>query len=96
MARLSERVGYKQNFELVLKTNDHFQSMTHSILKTEISNVNCHMLIQNTILIIFRFIRRWCLQRKYMCRQHETLHCRKLHKSYENRVTEVVKDMCDN
>jgi hypothetical protein len=39
---------------------------------------------------------KWCLQRKYMCRQHGTLDCRKLHKQYQTRVTEVVKDMCDN
>jgi hypothetical protein len=42
---------------------------------------------------------KWCLHRKYMCRQHETLDCRKLHKYIvinETHVTEVVKDMCDN
>ena len=28
---------------------------------------------------------KWCLQRKYMCRQHKTLHCiRKLHKKLSN------------
>jgi hypothetical protein len=27
---------------------------------------------------------KWCLQRKYMCRQHETLDCRKLHKLLSN------------
>jgi hypothetical protein len=50
------------------------------------SNVNCHI---NTICKSMRslswsfsdlFGSKWCLQRKYMCRQHETLDCRKLHK----------------
>jgi hypothetical protein len=27
---------------------------------------------------------KWCLQRNYMCRQHETLDCRKLHKQLSN------------
>jgi hypothetical protein len=39
---------------------------------------------------------RWCLQRKYMCRQHETLDCRKFHKLlwlWTAHVTEVVKDI---
>jgi hypothetical protein len=37
---------------------------------------------------------KWCLQRKYMCRQHETLDRRKLHN--QTHVTEVVQDMYDN
>jgi hypothetical protein len=30
---------------------------------------------------------KWCLQRKYMCRQHVTLHCRKLHKQFNIKRT---------
>jgi hypothetical protein len=37
---------------------------------------------------------KWCLQRKYMCRQHETLENFTIR--YQTRVTEVVRDMCDN
>jgi hypothetical protein len=60
------------------------------------SNVNSHMStkyyiayksIRVTILIIFRFVmgENACyLQNKYMCRQHEILDCRKLHKQLSN------------
>ena len=39
---------------------------------------------------------KWCLQRKYICRQHETLDFENDTSSYQIHVTEVVKDMCDN
>ena len=39
---------------------------------------------------------KWYLQRKYMCRQHETLTAENCTNSYQTHVTEVVKDMCDN
>ena len=43
--------------------------------------------IRVAILIIFRFVRRQMVSPKpvyYMCRQHETLNCRELHKQLSN------------
>jgi hypothetical protein len=55
------------------------------------SNVNSHMSIQyvnqsESLSWSFSDLSggKWCLQRKYMCRQHETLDCRKLHKQLSN------------
>ena len=55
------------------------------------SNVNSHMSIQyvnqsESLSWSFTDLSggKWCLQRKYMCRQHETLDCRKLHKQLSN------------
>jgi hypothetical protein len=55
------------------------------------SNVNSHMSIQcvnQSESLSWSFSNfsggKWCLQRKYMCRQHETLDCRKLHKQLSN------------
>jgi hypothetical protein len=54
-------------------------------------NVNSHMPIQyenqsESLSWSFSDLSggKWCLQRKYMCRQHETLDCRKLHKQLSN------------
>ena len=55
------------------------------------SNVNSHMSIQyvnqsESLSWSFSDLSggKWCLQRKYMCRQHETLDYRKLHKQLSN------------
>ena len=55
------------------------------------SNVNSHMSIQylnqpESLFWSFSDLLggKWCLQRKYMCRQHETLYCRKFHKPLSN------------
>ena len=48
------------------------------------SNVNSHMSIQCVNQSESLSGGKWCLQRKYMCRQHETLDCRKLHKQLSN------------
>ena len=55
------------------------------------SNVNSHMSIQyvNQSESLSRSFSdllgdKWRLQRKYMCRQHETLDCRKFHKPLSN------------
>jgi hypothetical protein len=58
-------------------------------------NTTCES-VRVTILIISDLSGgKWCPQIKYMCRQHETLDCRRLHK-HLTFVTEVVKDMYDN
>ena len=56
------------------------------------SNVNSHMSIQyinqsESLSWSFSDLSggKWCLQRKYMCRQHETLDCTKLYN--QTRVT---------
>jgi hypothetical protein len=56
------------------------------------SNVNSHMSYVNTICNSYQSILslsdlsggKWCLQRKCMCRLHEALDCRKLHKQLSN------------
>jgi hypothetical protein len=55
-------------------------------------NVNSHMSIQyvnqSESLYLDNYPHllggKWCAQRKYMCRQHETLDCRKYHKLLSN------------
>jgi hypothetical protein len=56
------------------------------------SDVNNHMSIQyenqseslSWSFSDLSFIGKWCLQRDYMCRQHEIFHCRKLHNQLSN------------
>jgi hypothetical protein len=57
----------------------------HDSLKYWRLNVNSHISL-NTICKSIRDLSggKWCFQRKYTCRQHETLDCRKLHKQLSN------------
>jgi hypothetical protein len=94
----------KQLTGWVIKIYCHFQSMTHSILKTKKQCQQSYMSIQYsksiriTILIISRFLRRQMVSAKKVHVQTTwnfrlRLNCTS---SYQTHVTEVVKDMCDN
>jgi hypothetical protein len=76
----------------VIKMYYHFQSMAHWNIGDQKSNVNSHMSIQyvnQSVSLSWSFPdllgdKWYCLQRKYMCRQHKTLDCRKLHNPLSN------------
>jgi hypothetical protein len=87
---LCKRLGKWRKKQLkgwVIKIYCHFQSMTPLNIWRLKSNVNGHMSIlyvnqSESLSWSFSDLSgdKRCLQRKYMCRQHETLDCRKLHK----------------
>jgi hypothetical protein len=82
----------KQHKGCIIKLHCHFQSVTHSNI--EASKKKCQQSYVNTKYVnqseslswSFSDLSgsKWCLQRKYMCRQHETLDCRKFHKQLSN------------
>jgi hypothetical protein len=87
---VSKRSGKWKTKQLkgwVIKIYCHFQSMAHSILKTKKQCQQSQYVNQSeSFSSSFSDLSgsKCCLQRKYMCRQHETLDCRKLHKQLSN------------
>ena len=99
MAPKRKGVG-KQNFEWIknkiiqglgnkkLLSFSKHDSLKYWRLK---GNVNCRMPVKfwnhlESLFWSFSYLSggKWCLQRKYMCRQHETLDCTKLNKHLLN------------